>query len=120
MDPCIGSGWPGFHLGDRVRYCFGVQTSSGVSGSARERCGGDRRIAVYRIDDQYFATSDVCPHQGGTLSEGCVVDGWIECPLHFALFDIRTGAADGGLTTKSVKTFPTKVENDEVHVDVNG
>lgn len=81
-------------------------------------CGG-RRLALYRVDEDYFATSDSCPHQGAPLSRGCVVDGFIECPLHFALFDIRTGAADGGMTTTSVKTFPTRVEGDEIHVDLD-
>jgi nitrite reductase/ring-hydroxylating ferredoxin subunit len=81
-------------------------------------CGG-RRLALYRLDEGYFATSDTCPHQGAALSQGCVVEGWIECPLHFALFDIRTGAADGGVTTRSVRTFPTKVEHDAIYVDLD-
>ncbi len=80
-------------------------------------CGG-RRLALYKLEDGYFATSDTCPHQGASLSQGCVVEGHVECPLHFALFDIRTGAADGGVTTRSVKTFPTKVANDEIYVDL--
>jgi nitrite reductase/ring-hydroxylating ferredoxin subunit len=82
-------------------------------------CGG-RRLALYKLPDGIFATSDVCPHQGAALSEGCIVAGFIECPLHFALFDIRTGAADGGLTTKSVRTYPTRVEHDDIYVDVSG
>jgi nitrite reductase/ring-hydroxylating ferredoxin subunit len=59
-------------------------------------CGGER-LALYKLPDGYFATSDTCPHQGGSLSEGCVVENCIECPLHFALFDIRTGAATAEL-----------------------
>ncbi len=81
-------------------------------------CGG-RRLAIYRLGAAYFATSDTCPHQGGSLSDGCVVDGFIECPLHFALFDIRTGAPDGSVTAAAVRTFPTRVENDEIHVDID-
>jgi nitrite reductase/ring-hydroxylating ferredoxin subunit len=82
-------------------------------------CGG-RRIALYQLDGGFFATSDACPHQGAPLSDGCIVDRFVECAAHFALFDIRTGAADGGPTTTSVKTFPTRVENGEIHVDVDG
>ena len=81
-------------------------------------CGG-QRLAIYRVDDAYFATSDACPHQGASLSEGCVVEGFIECPLHFGLFDIRTGAADGSVTASAVRTFPTRVEHDEIHVDLD-
>lgn len=80
---------------------------------------GGRRLALYRLNGEYFATSDVCPHQGAPLSEGCVVDGYIECPLHFALFDIRTGAADGGVTTTSVRTFATRLDGEQIHVEID-
>ena len=79
---------------------------------------GARRIALYKLPDGFYATSDACPHLGGSLSEGCVVENYIECPVHFALFDIRTGAADGGITTKSVKTFATKVEDGKIYVNL--
>ena len=81
-------------------------------------CAG-QRLALYKLADGYFATSDVCPHQGGSLSEGSVVENFIECPLHFALFDIRTGAADGGVTTTPVRTFSTRVDNGQVFVEVD-
>jgi nitrite reductase/ring-hydroxylating ferredoxin subunit len=82
-------------------------------------CGG-RRVAIYRLHDGLYATSDTCPHAGASLSQGCVVEGYIECPLHFALFDIRTGAADGGMTTRSVRTLPVKVTEEGVYVDLSG
>jgi 3-phenylpropionate/trans-cinnamate dioxygenase ferredoxin component len=82
-------------------------------------CGGER-LALYKLPDGYFATSDTCPHQGGSLSEGCVVDDCIECPLHLALFDIRTGATDGGVTTTPVRTFNTRVDGGKLFVEMDG
>jgi len=82
-------------------------------------CGG-HRLALYRLADGIFATSDRCPHAGAALSEGSVVEGYIECPLHFALFDIRTGAADGGVTTRCVRTVPVQVTDGGVYVDLSG
>jgi nitrite reductase/ring-hydroxylating ferredoxin subunit len=81
-------------------------------------CAG-QRLALYKLPDGYFATSDACPHQGGSLSEGCVIENYIECPLHYALFDIRTGAADGGVTTTPVKTFKTRVDDGRVFVEMD-
>ena len=95
------------------RADFGARDVIGVE------CGG-RRIALYRIDGEILATSDVCPHQGASLSEGCLVSGHIECPAHHALFDIRTGASDGALTMRSVKRFATRVENGVIHVELPG
>ncbi len=80
-------------------------------------CEG-RRVALYRLADGIFATSDTCPHLGASLSEGCVVEGFIECPQHHALFDIRTGVADGAVTDRPIQTFPTRVEGGEVYVDL--
>ena len=81
-------------------------------------CGG-HRVAVYRLNGEYFATSDICPHAGAALSSGCVVEHYIECPVHYALFDIRTGAADGAVTARSVRTYPTRVDGDEILVDLD-
>jgi nitrite reductase/ring-hydroxylating ferredoxin subunit len=81
-------------------------------------CGG-QRVALYRVDNEVFATGDACPHQGASLAQGCVVQGFIECPLHFGLFDVRTGEADGAMTTKAVRTYPTKVEHGTIYVDLS-
>jgi nitrite reductase/ring-hydroxylating ferredoxin subunit len=81
-------------------------------------CGG-QRVAVYRLNGEYFATSDVCPHAGGALSSGCVVEHYIECPVHYALFDIRTGAADAAVPSRDVRTYATRVEGDEILVDLD-
>ena len=77
---------------------------------------GDRKIALYRLDDGVFATADACPHQSVLLSGGEVVDGFIECPGHFALFDIRTGRCEGGPTTQSLTTYPVRLEDAKVCV----
>jgi nitrite reductase/ring-hydroxylating ferredoxin subunit len=77
---------------------------------------GGTRVALYRLDDGIFATSDTCPHAGTALSSGCVVEGYIECPLHHALFDIRSGASDGSITPRSLTIFPVKVEGEIIYV----
>jgi nitrite reductase/ring-hydroxylating ferredoxin subunit len=77
-------------------------------------------VALYRLGDEVHATSDTCPHLGASLSAGCVVDGFIECPLHHALFDIRTGAADGSVTSRPVPTYPVKLDGDAIYIDLSG
>lgn len=81
------------------------------------RCAG-RPVALYALADGIHATSNVCPHMGALLSFGCVVQGYIECPMHHALFDIRTGASDGSVTDRAVETFPVKVEAGDIFVDL--
>lgn len=75
-------------------------------------------IALYVLPDGIYATGNVCPHLGALLSYGSVIDGYVECPMHHALFDIRTGISDGAITERSVRTFPVKVEGDQIWVDL--
>ena len=76
----------------------------------------DRRIALYKLEDGTYATTNVCTHQAATLSEGEVDEGYIECPGHYALFEIRTGKATGGLAKTDLTTFPVKVDGSRISV----
>jgi nitrite reductase/ring-hydroxylating ferredoxin subunit len=71
-------------------------------------------IALFRLDDGYFATSNICTHQFAFLSEGYVDKGCVECPLHQAFFDIRTGAVVEGPPEEALKTFLVKVEGTNI------
>src|SRR5215213_6681594 len=77
-----------------------------------------QRIALYRLNGEVFATSDVCSHQFALLSDGFVEGDCIECPLHAAQFDIRTGDLICGPATTSIASYPVKVENGQVLVDL--
>ncbi|MEC7765139.1 MAG: non-heme iron oxygenase ferredoxin subunit [Pseudomonadota bacterium] len=78
---------------------------------------GDVEIAIYRLEDGFYATTNICTHQYAQLTEGYIEDGMIECPLHQALFDIRTGKAQGGLAKVDLSTYPVKVEDGRVLVE---
>lgn len=79
---------------------------------------GKLSIALVWLDDGIFALNDVCTHEYALLSEGFCEDGKLECPLHQAYFDIRTGAAMGEPATIPVATYPVKVEGGAVFVEV--
>lgn len=77
------------------------------------------RIAVYRIEGEYYATSNICTHASALLSEGEVVECYIECPAHFGLFDIRTGKAQGAPVTRDLRTYPVKVDGTRILVRID-
>lgn len=77
------------------------------------------RIAVFKLEDGYYAINDVCSHDEASLSEGEIVkDCVVECPLHGATFDIKTGENLGFPAVVPVDTYPTRVENGMVYVQV--
>ena len=55
---------------------------------------GDKEVAIYHLPGgEFCATENVCSHEYALLSDGWLENGCIECPLHAAQFDVRTGKA---------------------------
>jgi len=79
---------------------------------------GGHPVALFALAEGVFATHNVCPHMGALLTHGCVVQGYVECPMHHALFDIRTGEPDGSVTDRRLRTYPVKVEGDDIYVEL--
>ncbi len=80
---------------------------------------GDKEVGVYLLNGQYHALEDICPHAYALLSQGFVMDGQIECPLHAARFDITTGKCTAGPGGRDLKVYPLRVEGDRILVKVD-
>jgi 3-phenylpropionate/trans-cinnamate dioxygenase ferredoxin subunit len=75
-------------------------------------------IAVYRLDDGFYATEDTCSHAQASLSAGDIdlEECTVECPYHASLFEIRTGRVLSLPANRPLKTYPVKVEGNDVFV----
>ena len=79
-------------------------------------------IGVYNCAGSYYALEDRCAHDDGPLCEGeweperCIAI----CPRHGARFDITTGGALSLPAFEPVETFPVRVEDGWVKVEVDG
>jgi nitrite reductase/ring-hydroxylating ferredoxin subunit len=76
---------------------------------------GDRRVALYKVDDDIFATDDVCSHAFALLSTGFLEGHVIECPLHGAMFDVRDGRCRSG-SYKDIRAFEVEIREGEIYV----
>ena len=76
-----------------------------------------RTICVARVGDQVFAIDDTCSHSEASLSEGDITDFKIECWLHGAEFDLRTGEALTPPAVAPIKIYPVIVDGDSVTVE---
>ncbi len=70
-----------------------------------------REIGVTVFEGEYYAFDDLCTHADANLSDGCVVNGEVECPLHFARFCVKTGVVTEPPAFDDLKTYKTKVED---------
>lgn len=77
-------------------------------------------IAVYRLNNGYYATEDNCSHAQASLAAGDIDldECSVECPYHGSLFDIRSGRVLSLPASRPIKTYPVKVVDDEVLVEV--
>ncbi len=74
-------------------------------------------VAVFRVNGQFFAIDDLCPHMGASLSGGYVENGVVTCPWHYWRFQLTDGAwADN----PKVKTgcYTVHVVGDELQIEV--
>ena len=70
-----------------------------------------RQVLMLGLGGELFAIDDTCTHQDASLSEGWLEDCMIECPLHAASFDLRTGRPTGPPAKRPVRTYPVLVED---------
>ena len=76
----------------------------------------DQTVAVFRLDDGYYAIEDVCTHDGGPVAEGPLEGDIIECPRHGAKFNVKTGAVVAMPATSPVPTYTVRIQGDDIQV----
>lgn len=81
---------------------------------------GGVELAIFNLKDRFVAIENRCPHQGGPLCDGIVSGATVVCPLHGWRFDLDSGAAIRASVPACVATFPTRVEDGIILVDVAG
>ncbi|GAA0903614.1 bifunctional 3-phenylpropionate/cinnamic acid dioxygenase ferredoxin subunit [Pseudonocardia zijingensis] len=75
-------------------------------------------IAVFNVDGEFLAIDDTCTHQDASLADGWLEGCTVECPLHAACFDLRTGMPSGPPAKKPVRTHEVLVVEGLVYVRV--
>jgi 3-phenylpropionate/trans-cinnamate dioxygenase ferredoxin subunit len=78
-----------------------------------------RAYALYRSPaGKLFATDGLCMRAKVHLADGFVMGNVIECAKHNGRFDYRTGEARGAPVCIDLKTYPVRVENGRVFIEV--
>lgn len=91
-----------------------------VDGEGRSLSIAGVEVGVYRCGEEIFAVENICTHAHAFLYEGSVDRrrATVECPLHGAEFDLRTGAVLSPPAEVPLRTFPVRVVGDEIQVEL--
>jgi 3-phenylpropionate/trans-cinnamate dioxygenase ferredoxin component len=71
----------------------------------------DLPIVIYSLNGEYYATGDVCTHDGGSIGEGQIEGNEVICPRHGARFDIKTGKVTRFPAVEDIPSYPVKIED---------
>lgn len=79
---------------------------------------GDTPILVVNHDGHFYALEDRCSHEDFELSAGPydAEVASIECVLHGAKFDVRSGAPLCPPAYSPVQTFPVRVQDGLIYI----
>jgi 3-phenylpropionate/trans-cinnamate dioxygenase ferredoxin subunit len=75
-------------------------------------------VLICNAGGEFYAIEDVCTHDGGELDQGTLDGCEIECPRHGARFDVRTGAALTLPAFEPVRSFPLRIDGDDIYIEV--
>jgi nitrite reductase (NADH) small subunit len=76
-------------------------------------------VAIFNLNGRFVTIENRCPHKGGPLCDGIVSGTTVVCPLHGWRFDLETGLAVRASLPACVTTFPTRVEDGIILVDID-
>jgi 3-phenylpropionate/trans-cinnamate dioxygenase ferredoxin component len=76
------------------------------------------RLVFVNVEGRFYALADQCGHQKVPLSRGTLDGHFLECPLHFARYDVRTGKLVDGPLAEDVPVYEIRLEGDRVFVKV--
>src|SRR5258707_15604750 len=79
----------------------------------------DRDIALSFRNEKFGAVSNACNHVGGPLGEGRLDGDFIICPWHQWKFHRCSGVGEPGFEEDRVPSYPVKIENGRVLVNVS-
>lgn len=94
-----------------VRVCA---TNELLPGESKVAWDGDTPILVVNLGGELHAIEDRCTHEDFELSAGAIIGTEIECVLHGARFDLRSGQARCAPAYLPVAKFPVKIDDHQV------
>jgi len=76
-------------------------------------------VALYRVEDEFYASTDTCSHEDWSLGEDGELEGYeVTCTLHMARFDVRDGRNLCLPALRPVETYPVSVVDGYVFVEL--
>ena len=90
-------------------YRFAIAAGEVAPGRSRRCVVDGHAVLVCNVGGHFYALADTCTHDRGHL---------LECPRHGSRFDIRDGVPTTPPAMRPVTTYPVRVQEDAVEVQL--
>ena len=94
-----------------------ISYSSLIEGKPRRIDVAGKPVCIARVGSEVFAVADTCTHSDAALSEGDISGFKIECWLHGAEFDLRTGQALTLPAVEALEVFEVSKDEDLLTIE---
>lgn len=122
-----------------MREVFVAREGEIGDGERKVVADGEVEIGVFRVNGEFYAWDNDCPHQGGPVCQGRMIKGVEErldtemrslgihyadgvynvvCPWHGYEFNICTGR-HAGIPGIRLKGYPVNVRNGDIYVVID-
>jgi uncharacterized membrane protein/nitrite reductase/ring-hydroxylating ferredoxin subunit len=77
-----------------------------------------KRIAIGKTENGYVAFDDRCTHKGGSLADGAMICGTVQCPWHGSQFDVYTGTLKAGPAKENIITYMLSEKDGKIYLNL--
>ena len=99
----------------QIDYYSNTDVQSNFSVGYNKKLNNDE-ILLANIDGEIFACDDICSHSYASLCEGDIDGAEVECPLHGAIFNVKTGEAITPPAVVALRVFEVHIDGDDILV----
>ena len=75
------------------------------------------KILICNTEEGFFAVQDMCTHALVPLCGGLIQGTLISCPLHGAVYDLKSGEVMAPPAFEDLQTFKLKIEGTSIRVE---
>jgi uncharacterized membrane protein/nitrite reductase/ring-hydroxylating ferredoxin subunit len=78
----------------------------------------NKRIVIGRSESGLVSFDDSCTHRGGSLADGVMICGTVQCPWHGSQFNCQTGTVNAGPAKEKIKTYKIEVVDNRYYLQL--
>ncbi|MEM9035492.1 MAG: Rieske 2Fe-2S domain-containing protein [Actinomycetota bacterium] len=103
-------------MSDPERFEAVDRSDAITAGTMRSYIVDGQPVVVVNVDGELHCLEDRCSHSRSELSTGTLRGHRLQCPLHGAAFDVRTGEHLGPPAFRGVRSLPVRIRDDVIEV----